>query len=560
MPDEPRDFTVQNQTYVRFQNGTYEGVAYSNTVSTPLVGPLLQVAKSVSATRAAINQVITYSIAISNSGNSPAQVTVFDPLPAGLSFIANSVLIGGVPLTGVSPSGGIPIGSVDVGATVLLTFQAIVVSIPPGLQFANQAQAVYAFAALDGRAVSGTTRSNTAAFGVIPYRLSASASSSTNVTFAGDVIPYEIVLSNEGGEPLENVMITIPLPEGFEFVPGSVVINGVLMPGIDPRNGIPVGTLLPGQTVRVTVGIRVVAVPSSEQVVIQARIDYTVGGDHASLLANSLVFTVVKPQVSVRLQVDRTRASVNDTLQYVAEVGNNSGFAVDVRLSDLIPPGTAFVADSLTIDGEPYRGTRIESGISLGTLRANSQTAVGYRVIVLSSAVVPGLPPIIEDARASFTFRLADGRVVSMTAVSNSVKTDLYAPLITVSAAAQPQYVEPTESVNIGAIVRNNGNLSADVTLLRIEYPPEFYIRHVRIAGQSVPDFPLAKGLNLGAIPPGGSIRVAYIGVIGEYYDVALPDIVGFFTAKYAYRFENQLHDGQMRSNEYVIVVDQPNE
>ncbi|TYP72423.1 DUF11 domain-containing protein [Paenibacillus methanolicus] len=559
-PDGPRDFTVQNQTHVRFQNGTYEGVAYSNTVSTPLVGPLLKAAKSVSTPRASINQVVTFSIALSNSGNRSAQVTVIDPLPAGLSFIANSVLIGGVPLTGISPSAGIPVGIVNVGATILITFQAIVVSMPPGLRFANQARVEYVFTALDGRSVSGTLHSNTASFGVNPFRLSASASSSTTVTFAGDVIPYELAITNEGSEPLENVVITIPLPEGFEFVPGSVVINGVLMPGIDPNMGIPIGTLLPGQSVRVSVHLRVTGAPASEQVVIQGRIAYTIGGAAASLLANPLVFTVVKPQVSIQLQVDRTQASVNDTLQYVAVVRNDSSFAVDVRLFDLVPPGTSFVTDSLTLGGQQQSVTRIEGGLPLGTLLANSQLVVACRVKILSSAVAPGLPPILEGVRASFTFRLADGRVVSMTAASNAVKTGLFAPLIAVTAAAQPQYVEPGESVGIGAIVRNNGNLSADVTLYRTAYPPEYYIRDVRIAGRIVPGFPLTEGLYLGTIPPGGSIRVAYIGDIGEDYDVALPDIVGLFTARYKYRFDEQMNSGESRSNEYVIVVDQTNE
>ncbi|MFC4101235.1 hypothetical protein [Paenibacillus xanthanilyticus] len=559
-PDGPREFTVHNQTHVRFRNGTYEGVAYSNTVSTPLVGPLLQVSKSVSTPRASINQIVTYTIALANSGNRAAQATVVDPLPAGLSFIANSVLVGGVPLTGVSPAGGIPVGNVDVGATVLVTFQAIVVSIPPGLQFANQARVDYVFTALDGRSVNGTLHTNTASFGVSPFRLSASASSSTTVTFVGDVIPYELTLTNEGSEPLENAVILIPLPEDLAFVPGSVVINGVLMPGIDPYKGIPIGTLLPGQSVGVSVGIRVTGVPATEQVVIQGQITYTIGGAAASLLANPLVFTVVKPQVSIRVQVDRTQASVNDTLQYAAIVRNDSSFALDVRLSDLIPPGTSFVPDSLTLDGQPQRGTRIENGLPLGTLLANSQTVVAYRARILSSAVTPGLPPILEGARASFTFRLADGRVVSMTAVSNAVKTDLYAPIIAVTAAAQPQYVEPGESVGIGAIVRNTGNLSADVKLIRSAYPSEYYIRDVRVAGRPVPGFPLSEGLYLGTIPPGGSIRVAYIGDIGTDYDVSLPDIVGLFTARFTYQFGDQVNSGESRSNEYVIVVDQTNE
>ncbi|WP_418928189.1 hypothetical protein, partial [Bacillus thuringiensis] len=36
---------------------------------------------------------------------------------------------------------------------------------------------------------------------------------------------------------------TDSIPAGTTFVPDSVTINGILQPGVNPENGIPIGTI-----------------------------------------------------------------------------------------------------------------------------------------------------------------------------------------------------------------------------------------------------------------------------------------------------------------------------
>ncbi|MBB3113512.1 putative repeat protein (TIGR01451 family) [Paenibacillus phyllosphaerae] len=555
-----RDFKLLNQTHVRFSSGSIESVAYSNTVQTPLVGAILQAAKQALPSRLSLGQTVTYSVIVNNSGNREAHATLYDSLPVGLSFIPNSVLVGGAPIPGASPDSGILLGTIGVGMTIALSFQAIVIAIPASLDFTNQARIEYAFSTYDGRIVNDAALSNVSSVSVAGDRLSVSGSLSSPVTFPGDVILYDVVLKNEGLDTLENVVIYIPLPPGFSFVPGSVVINGVLAAWIDPSQGIPIGVLTPGQIVNVRVSIRLEGVSPTPEVTIQGNVAYTINGTSYNEPVNPLKLYIVEPSLSVNLEVDQVQATIGSLLTYQVVVTNDSGFAVDASLTDLIPPGTSYVVDSMTINGAPRTGGLPAGGITLGTIRANSQVVVIYQVRIQPGAIAGGLQPVLNRVRVLYTYRLTDSRVVGQNAQSNTVKTELVAPIIPIIASAQPQYYEMGETVRFTMLVSNTGNLAADVILFRTAYPPGFRVLDPRIDGRSAPAFTLEDGLTLGLIAPGGTVRVTYMVMVAETDHLDLDSVTTRYTARYRYTYRDSRYSGESLSNELILPIDYTNE
>lgn len=47
-------------------------------------------------------------------------------------------------------------------------------------------------------------------------------------------------MKNIGNVDAINIVFTDSIPAGTTFVPDSVTINGVLQPGLNPENGIPI--------------------------------------------------------------------------------------------------------------------------------------------------------------------------------------------------------------------------------------------------------------------------------------------------------------------------------
>ncbi|GLX67867.1 DUF11 domain-containing protein [Paenibacillus glycanilyticus] len=557
------NFKLLNQTLVRFSSGAYDGVAYSNTVLTPLVGPILTAEKSATPTKLARNQTVTFTFNIANSGNRAAEVQLIDRLSAGLSFIPNSVLLNGAPLPGASPLTGIPLGTIPVGISIQVVFQAIVIAIPETHVFQNQGELLYTFTTLDGRVISDSVLSNRITLTVAPFQLEAHATLSTPVTFLGDVIFYDLVIRNDGLLPMENVIVYLPLPEGFEFVPGSVVIDGVLVPWIDPTAGIYIGYLPPGTTVSVRVAIRLAQMPAETQIPFQAIIEYTVDGTVYRTLANLLILSVTIPSLTVNLAVDRTKASFCSSLTYTITIANENSFAVDAYLIRLIPQGTVFLPESVKIDGVPRKGTSLAAGLPLGTLLAGSTTTITYQVQGGSSGA--NYPQTRNQVEVIYTYRLTDGRVVNQNAVSNPVTTDIFSPVLSVVAHAAPMYYEAEHSVYFSVVVHNNGNLAADVQLYRSDYPRGFYLLDPQINGSQIPSFPSSEGLNLGVLAPGYAVTVSYWIYVSDSEEIAeisaiesesLSQVVTRFTARYRCHYEDSTCTGESLSNELILPVD----
>ncbi|WP_131038401.1 SdrD B-like domain-containing protein, partial [Clostridioides difficile] len=63
--------------------------------------------------------------------------------------------------------------------------------------------------------------------------------SNTETANVGDIITYTVTLDNTCDSPLTNVFFRDLIPNGLEFIPGTVTVDGVSVPGVDPNTGFP---------------------------------------------------------------------------------------------------------------------------------------------------------------------------------------------------------------------------------------------------------------------------------------------------------------------------------
>lgn len=569
-PGGARDHMLLNQTQVRFSSGALDMVSYSNIVQTPLVGPILTAVKRGTPEQLVLGQSITYTLTIVNTGNRDAQVTVFDTLPEGLAFIPNSVLLDGAPMPGASPASGITIGTVAVEGSTEIIFQAIVIAIPHSFTFVNQALLSYNFTTQDGRLVADTVMSNLVSTPVIAFQLNAFAQISSHVTFLGDVLYYEVIIMNDGLILLEQVKLFTPLPDGFSFVLGSVVTNGVLVPWVDPYNGVPVGLLEPGASSSVKVGVRLDRKRASPIAIFQSDVAYMANDNSYATKTNPVEVLIITPSLSIHLSENRDQATYGSRIAYQLTISNTNSFAVDANVYDLIPPGTTYVPNSLLIDGVPRLGVSPVSGLSLGTLRAGSQTTITYQAVVNQPTTI--IKEITAQTRVIYTYRLKDTRLVADNVQSNIVIASIFAPIITIHASVHPFEYERNESVFFDVLITNTGNWTALVTLFRTPYPPGFQVRNVRINDVHAGAFTIENGLELGNLPPNGTVRVSYSVYVParlhgaddvddwEEQDPDDPTTITYvptsYIARYRYQFQEEWYTGGVQSNVLLVHID----
>jgi len=553
MPDLRSEFILRNQTIVRFQTGEAEAVAYSNIVDTPWVGPILRLNKAISEQQVTLNQPVTFSFTVSNDGNRDAQMLLYDALPDGLAYIPNSVVINGAPQPGENPVTGIHVGTVPIQSTVQIVFQAILVSIPASLQLTNQGTAQYSFQSLEGRTITGSLESNIVTLTVLPYYVSLVAEVSTNQTFAGDVFTYMLTIANLGNVPLQNLVVYLPLPSGVTFVPGSVMIGEIYFPSIQPEDGIPIGTLLPGAIIIVRVNLRVGRVTGANPFTLQGGLSYLINGLQQSEPANALLVTVIQPEIKVSKSVDKSQATTGCILHYENVVYNTGDFALDATFKDVLLQGLQFVKGSVHVDGILHSNANPVEGLFLGTVRPGSAVIIAFDAIVLKPS---GSTPVTVNnlASASFTFRLPDGRVVQQTVMSDNVSVEVVSADIKVSAQPEHHVVEPGEVLSFDISIVNNGSLAAELILNGwIQNKPVLDEGVVWIHNDYVQ---YHHGYPLGAVGPLQTLKFKYIAHVRTDLHHTIEEVTGSFLFSYHAQVEECAEDGEVRSDHLTIIVD----
>ncbi|SDW09023.1 DUF11 domain-containing protein [Paenibacillus sp. PDC88] len=561
--DPNQERLLQNQTSVTFISGATGGVAYSNLVSIPLTGPVITIQKSASVTQAALGSIITYELNIANTGNADAEVIVQDAIPEGLQFIVNSVLRNGQPLPGVDISSPLNIGIVASSSAANISFQAIVTSLPPSNEIFNVASAAYTFQTLDGRTITRYVTSNGVRIAIANAQLTISQRANTLQTFVGDVITFTVTIQNTGSVPVLNARLSVVLSAGMSFVPGSVILNGIISPGLDPVQGFILPVINPGEVVQLTYQVRVLSVssPLSSEVLVA----YTSDGVPVQTSSNEVVLSPVEPVVNMVVTVMPGQVTYGGAVQFTAVILNEGDLPIEAVYYMNFPQGLIFEDYSVQINGVEVHNANPVLGIRLGTLFPGSRTVITYRALVSFTPYSRFTQMnLINQAALQFTYRLTDSRTVSLRE-ETEVQVLFLAPVIQAELTSQPVRVERGDEVTIRILVRNTGNLAAALSLRGLIPPGTALMRGIlhfqdgTIKPFSIQD--LIDGiLIIGVLEPGQYAEIEYI--VRVNIEGLLPSdlLKGYVTVLFTYLFENKEYTLEVHSNEYIIVIEQHDE
>lgn len=472
----PTTFTpeLQNLGFVNFQYNVgnalqaQPGNVETNVFVTSINSAILSAVKTANAAFANIGDTITYTVLIQNNGNTNAtNVNFSDSIPAGTTFVENSFTVNGSTIPGANPNSGVNIGTVNAGSSLTVTFQVIVTSTPPSNPITNVASIQYEFIVNPASPpVSGTITSNSASTQINNATVTTVLQANHSIVSIGDVITYTATLTNTGNFPANSVLLINGVPEGALFVPNSVTLNGISLPDASPTLGIPVGIIAPGDSATITFQFLASSIPPQGAIINQALTSYTYIVDPsqppvtATSSSNTVNTAVVDASLSVIKSTDSLVQSTDGTITYTVVVQNNGNTTANtVTLTDLVPEGTAFIPNSVTINSVSVPGANPNVGIPLNSIAPSENVTVTFQVIVQS---IPSVNPISNTARIDYTF-IADptAPIISRTITSNPAFTQISdATILSLKAVNAPQ-ATTGDILTYTITLENTGNIPA---------------------------------------------------------------------------------------------------
>ncbi|MGR0327445.1 cell surface protein [Bacillus cereus] len=472
----PTTFTpeLQNLGFVNFQYNVgnallaQPGNVETNVFVTSINTAILSAVKTANTAFANIGDTITYTVSIQNNGNTNAtNVNFSDPVPTGTTFVENSFAVNGSTIPGANPNNGVNIGTVSAGSSLTVTFQVIVTSTPPSNPITNVASIQYAFIVDPASPpVTGTINSNSASTQINNATVTTVLQANRSIVSIGDVITYTASLTNTGNFPANSVLLINGVPEGALFVPNSVTLNGISLPDASPTLGIPVGIIAPGDSATITFQFLASSIPPQGAIINQALTSYTYIVDPsqppvtATSSSNTVNTAVVDASLSVIKSTDSLVQSTDGTITYTVVVQNNGNTTANtVTLTDLVPEGTAFIPNSVTINSVSVPGANPNVGIPLNSIAPSENVTVTFQVIVQS---IPSVNPISNTARIDYTF-IADptAPIISRTITSNPAFTQISdATILSLKAVNAPQ-ATTGDILTYTITLENTGNIPA---------------------------------------------------------------------------------------------------
>ncbi|WP_246058093.1 hypothetical protein [Paenibacillus illinoisensis] len=500
---------INNQSTVSFTSGSFSGSSSSNTTETPVIQPQIALVKTANTVNATVGDTVVYTVTVSNTGNLQANVTVTDTIPAATSFVANSVVVSGVPQPGATPGTGIPVGVVAAGATAVVTFAVVVDTLPSPQQLSNFATSSFTFTPPDGRTLTGTATSNTLTFPVSSPNVAVVKSTTSTAAALGDTVIYSILVTNSGIAPVNNIQLSDPIPAGASFVTGSVTVNGVAQPAANPAGGISLGTLAPGASATITFSIRVDSIPPSGQLSNRSTVSFTSGAFSSTTFSNTVVTSVFQPILSVQKTASTQNATVGDTVSYTVTVSNTGNYGAQINLTDNIPAGTILVPNSVIVNGQPLPAANPATGISAGTVAAGATTTITFSVVV---DTLPSPQQLVNQASVALSFTLPDGRTITGSVLSNVLTISVSAPDVDVVKSTTSTAVSVGDIVTYSVAVTNNGIATVNNVVFTDALPASTVLAPtgVFVDGVLRPGANPSTGITIGSIAPGATVTVVF--------------------------------------------------
>lgn len=248
----------------------------------------------------------------------------------------------------------------------------------------NQSQTQFDYTLPDGSTHTETKDSNIVNTEVINTTFTKVKTSDKTFLQEDEVANQTVTLTNNSQHNATDLFFTDTLSDGAEYVPNSVIVNGVAHPEHNLITGFSVGDLPMGGVTTVNYQIKANNPATNVSVNNFATLNYNIAGRNLTDNSNTVTLALVSNRLEVVKAVDKNVAVSGEILHYTSTITNTGTLPKsNLIFTDTIPTGTTFVPNSVKINGVQQVGFNPEAGFGLPNLGVGENVIVEFDVEVL---------------------------------------------------------------------------------------------------------------------------------------------------------------------------------
>lgn len=236
-------------------------------------------------------------------------------------------------------------------------------------------------------------------------------------------------------------------------------------------------------------------------------IRFTSDGDLYVTNALALQIDSKGANLTILKSANKTFASVGEEIIYTLAIKNEGTVsALNVVLTDLLPPETTLVPDSITLDGLPYAGTL---PVTIAEIAAGDTAVVAFRV---TAEELPMQNPIVNVASVDYQFYPFPGYLADSSSDSNPESVDIIVEAVELEKTVDKAFAIKGDILTYTSILKNKGSVSISDVFFTDSIPvgTTFIAGSVRVNGVSQPTYNPADGFYVAAPAPQAVTTVVF--------------------------------------------------
>ena len=204
---------------------------------------------------------------------------------------------------------------------------------------------------------------------------------------------------------------------------------------------------------------------------------------------------------------DKTFADVGEQITYTLDIQNTGAVsALNVTVNDMLPPETALVPNSVTVDGVPYAGAL---PVVIAEITPNQTVSVAFSVTVNA---LPAVNPVFNIARADYEFFPFAGYPATSFSNSNPVAVYIISRQMTNVKSVDKAFAVAGDILTYTSVIKNTGSVPVTDVVFKDNIPvgTTFVDGSVTIDGVSYPAYNPQVGFFAANLTPQASVTVVF--------------------------------------------------